>query len=357
MLQHAGQLLGRWMDAAQFDFWAQHFDATWARDRVLSRVVETRRESRDTVTLTLEPNRNFRGFQAGQHINVTVDIDGIRHTRSYSPSAPWNGRQLQITVQQQDEGLVSKHLCTLVRKGDVVELGEVFGDMVLPTTTAPLLLAAGGSGITPLICMLRELALRGMPCDTVLMYWAQRRADLCFVDELRQLAVQHDNFHVVFGLSREEACAEDEITGRPGVEQLATQLPDLARRTLFSCGSHGFVTAVREACAELAPDSEFHAEAFTLPDNSGSVSGSVRVNLSRSGRQLELPAGVPLLEALEAEGLRPAHGCRMGICKTCVCRKTEGVTHNLKDGNRTAGSEDNLRLCISAAESDLTLDL
>ena len=81
------------------------------------------------------------------------------------------------------------------------------------------------------------------------------------------------------------------------------------------------------------------------------------MRLTRTNRTLMLPAGQSLLTALEAEGLRPASGCRMGICRTCVCPKADGSTQDLTTGELHHGHDSALRLCVSRACSDLTLDL
>ncbi len=357
--QQAGQWLERWVNPAQFDFWAQRLDRSWAWRRTLARVVERRVEAAGTVTLELQANGNFRGFAPGQHLNVTPTIGGLRHTRSYSPSAPWSGNgRVCITVQQRDEGFVSKHLCTELQVGDVLELGEAFGEMVLPEPLPQrLLLVAGGSGITPLICMVRALAAQGMPVEVTLLAWARHREALCFTEELRELARVSANFRVVFALSREAGVAEDEIGGRPDVALLGALVPDLGERAVYACGGAGFTAAVAAACRAIAPEVAFSAESFTPPEITSTDVGTVRVTLARSGRELELPRGQSLLQGLEVAGVNPPSGCRMGICKTCACGKVRGATRNLNDGSIDAEADEHLRLCVSSAVSDLTLDI
>ena len=84
---------------------------------------------------------------------------------------------------------------------------------------------------------------------------------------------------------------------------------------------------------------------------------TVQLTLARSGRQLAIAAGTPLLAALEAAGLNPEHGCRQGLCGRCTCAKPEGVHVDLRDGAVHPEASRALKLCISAARSDLTLDL
>ncbi|MET0717176.1 MAG: FAD-binding oxidoreductase, partial [Pseudoxanthomonas sp.] len=98
----------------------------------MARITGRRAESADSVTLWLQPNRHWAGFQPGQHLNVTVQLDGVRVTRSYSltNASATNGR-LAITVKGVDGGKVSRHLCENARIGEVLEIGQAFGDMTM----------------------------------------------------------------------------------------------------------------------------------------------------------------------------------------------------------------------------------
>jgi ferredoxin-NADP reductase len=337
-----------------FDFWASRVSRTWSWNRPLARIVDRRPASRDAVTLVLQPNRHFRGFVAGQHVNVTVEIDGRRLTRPYSPSAPpqRDGR-IEITVKAVEGGRVSQHLVTQARVGDVLGLGPAFGAMALPADDAgPLLLLAAGSGITPLMALVRSLPVHPRTAPVTLLYWARNRAELCFVDELRALAAQRTDFRVRFLLTRETAEATDEGEGRLDAAHVGAD-GDAAH--VFACGPAGFVDQARALLAAGAK--AFIAEAFTPPVFANDDTGTVAVTLSRSGRTLTLPRGQALLAALEAEGVVPDSGCRMGICNTCACGKRSGATRHLGSGVIDNEPASALRLCVHAATSDLELDL
>ncbi|CAK9061670.1 NADPH oxidoreductase (Stearoyl-CoA 9-desaturase electron transfer partner) [Durusdinium trenchii] len=309
-----------------FDFWAQKVNRTLSWERPLARVVGRRVTARGVVTLQLRANRHFRGFQAGQHVPVSVEVDGVRMTRTYSPVTPWraDGR-LSITVKAVAGGKVSNALLHDVAVGDVLELGPAFGDMVLPADAASRrwLLVAGGSGITPLMCLLRALLAENPEADITLMQWA------------RELL-------------------PTEQTGRPDDALFRAQMPDLGNRSVRACGPWGFVDAVRSLLAGHCAD--FASESFTPPPANVSAGEAVTVTLALSGRQLQVPSGVPLLESLEAAGLQPEHGCRMGVCNTCVCNKRDGSTEHVHSARRDdeAGP---VRLCVSAPRSDITLEL
>ncbi len=335
------------------DFWVGRINPVWSRTRVLARVVSRQTAARDAVTLELKVNRNHRGLVPGQHITVTVEIDGVRHARSYSPVlVAGDPRRLAITVKRVEGGLVSNWLCDQVAVGEVVELGEAFGDMTVAAAPAALLCLAAGSGITPFLSMIRAQALLGMPRDITLICWAGQRDELCAVDELQALAERFPRLRVQFVLTR--ADADRDHGERLQAAHLAA-VPGLAETTIYACGPAGFVATAGELAAAVAVP--FHGEAFSLPTAAVASGAPVRVTLARSRRELMVPAGQPLLAAIEAEGLKPASGCRMGICNTCACAKLEGSSEDVRTGERHHEAASALRICISSARSDLVLDL
>ena len=343
---------------AVFDFWASKLNRTLSWERCLARVIECRREARDCVTLVLRANRHFAGYLPGQHLNISVEVDGVRLTRCYSPTTlPGVDRTFAITVKAIEGGRVSQALVHDTRVGDVLEIGpgEAFGDMVLPAdaTRRRWLLAAAGSGITPLMALLRALLAQDADSDVLLFYWVRCREDLCFRDELEGYARTQANVRVVPVLTGGQVPADGELSGRPA-ETHFLPLADLDQRHVRACGPRGFVDTIGALLGEAVPSLE--SESFT-PTAATSIAGApVTVTLARSGRQVQLPSGESLLSALEAAGIQPAHGCRQGICNTCSCHKLAGHTHDmlLAQDDAEAGA---IKLCVSSAQSNLTLDL
>ena len=338
-------------------FWADRLAP--GMDAGRARVLERRRESTDAVTLVLQPGRGWGGFQPGQHVSIGAEIDGRRIRRSYSPTGiPRADGRITITVKRVAGGKLSAFLCDAVPVGAWLDIGPAFGEMTLPAQPdTPLLFLAAGSGITPLVSMTRALAAGGMPVPLTLLVWARRRDELCFVDELRGIAREHAGFKVHFLLTGEAASASDEGEGRIDAEKLALHAPDIAARRVLACGPGDFVDAVRALAQPQAL--AFDSEAFTPPRiaDDSDTDGSVQVTLAASQRVLTLPRNSSLLEALEAAGLAPAHGCRMGICNTCACGKRSGSTRHLQTGALEHEPVTALRLCVNRAASDLVLDL
>ncbi|WP_313343710.1 ferredoxin reductase [Stenotrophomonas sp.] len=340
----------QWVSEELFDFWAGHVHPLWTLRRPRATLVSRHAASADAVTLVLRPNRHFRGVTAGQHVNLGVEVDGRRLTRSYSPTLLDDGC-LAITIKAVHGGKVSQYLAQQAPLGVVVELGQAFGEMTLPATLpARLLLLAAGSGITPMRALLRQLDQAGMPARVDLVYWAQQRDALCFAEEFSAIAARHPGFTLHLALTRDPVAPAARVDGYD-----FRALGALADAQVMACGPGGFVDAARARLDGQVAALQF--EAFTPPVLPDAETGTVRVELRRSGRTLELPRGTSLLQALEAEGLRPASGCRMGICNTCVCGKASGVTRHTLTGEYAAEPATQVKLCVNSASTDLILEL
>ncbi|MCC4632594.1 MULTISPECIES: ferredoxin reductase [Xanthomonas] len=343
------RLARRLVSPQLFDFWATRINPLWTLDRPMARLIERNTASRDAVTLVFQANGHWQGLQAGQHVSVGVEIDGRRLLRSYSPTVLADGR-LAITVKAIEGGQVSRYLAHDAALGTVVSLDPAFGDMLLPAAPTPLLLLAAGSGITPMRALLRAAAHAGMPVDVDLLYWVRQRDEACFLDEFEALAAAHPRLRVQVLTTRECATPAARVDSYP-----LDQIADLSARHVMACGPGGFVQAARARLEGQV--AAFQAEAFSVPTLDDGETGDVQVQLSRSGRTLTLPRGQSLLEGLEAQGLRPKHGCRMGICNSCACARQSGTTRHLLTGERSNEPTAQVRLCISAPSTDLILDL
>ncbi|MEE4249132.1 MAG: ferredoxin reductase [Alcanivoracaceae bacterium] len=349
------RLVAPLVDPGVYDFWAQKINPTLSWERCLARVVERHVEARDTVSLILKPNGLFTGFLPGQHLNVTVEVNGVRLTRSYSPSdAVSNNGRIRLTIKAIPQGKVSQHLVHHCQIGDVVELGKAYGEMILPKQDHAWLFVAAGSGITPIMSMLKTLTQKPLQQPVSLIYWARTRADLCFSETLHEMNNCDPLLKIHIVLTRETHRLDKELDGHPREALFRNLVPDLERRRVYACGPHGFVQSVENLLAGRA--AQFQGESFSPAPLVTTAGAPVNVFLSKSNISIQLPSGVPLLNALEAEGLKPAYGCRMGICNTCSCQKLAGTTTDTRNGN-TFNEPGAVRLCINSATSDLTLEL
>ncbi|HEU4363213.1 MAG TPA: ferredoxin reductase, partial [Mycobacterium sp.] len=224
------------------DRYTELVSPTWTSSEARAKVVAVSRSTPRSVTLTLQPNAAFTGFRAGQHLNLTVDIDGRRRTRCYSPAGAEGCGRLELTVGLHDSGLVSTHLYRHARPGMVVGLSGVGGDFVLPAVRPRrILLISGGSGITPVMSMLRTLAAEGYRGEIAFVHYARSRAEACYHDELATLTPA---VRVLHGFTREPE--NGDLRGHFDAEHLAAAMP--SPEAVYVCGPPALVTAVREHC-------------------------------------------------------------------------------------------------------------
>lgn len=347
------------------NFWLEQAGSTYSADRCLAEVVRIDSETADAVSLWLRPNASFAGFEAGQHVNLSMTIDGVVHTRSYSFSnAPTADGLIRLTIKQTANGLVSRFAVNQLKVGAVVELGDVFGDMTLAHTQPnlteqrpTLLLLAAGSGITPMMSLIESLEAQAWPADVTLMSWARNQEDVLFDTALKSKTNEH--FKYVRLLESGANKAEGDLAGRPSAAQFETVAGGMLDNSdVYACGPDGFMTALRGILGDT-PKS-FHAESFTpmaLSVDENTEVKTFTVTLTKSNRILEVSNNKPLLKALQEQGINPPHGCGMGICNTCSCEKLTGTTQNMQNKSVCGSNNTALRLCINAAQGPVSLDL
>src|SRR5205809_1409796 len=354
----AAPIMRMLLDEHVFDFYASRLDPQLTLNRILARVEAIRPEARNVVSFVLRPNRNWRGFRPGQHVQLTVEIDGARHARTYSPSnAPAADGTVTLTVKRHPGGRVSGYLHEHLAVGDIVELSQAFGDFVLPDPVpAKLLMIAGGSGITPLMAMLRDLLARRIDTDVVFAHYAHTHRDLIFAGELVDLGERHQNLQVHFGVTGTSALP-GELSGRFSGHHLDRIAPDAAERCTLVCGPGGLLETANALWRERGYAELPRGEAFTPGVVTITDSSRIALRFARSFTDVRGRSGVPLLVQAESAGLRPRSGCRMGICRSCTCRKQSGAVKNLLTGEISAEPDEDVRLCISVPISDVTLDL
>jgi ferredoxin-NADP reductase len=311
-----------------------------------ARVVRVQRATPRSVTLTLVPNTAFSAgtrVRAGQHLNLTVEIDGRRHTRCYSP-ANGEGADLELTIGRHEGGLVSNYLYEHARVGMVVGIDGVGGDFVLPAQRPRrLLFVAGGSGITPVMAMLRTLAGHGHDGELAIIHYARSQAEACYRDELAAMP----GVRVLHGYTR--APGAGDLAGHFDRTHLEAALPE--PDAVYVCGPPALAEAVRAHCDNARAESFVPPQPATPAEPSGG-----RIGFADSGIEAT-DDGRSLLEQAEAAGLSPKYGCRMGICHTCTRRKTCGVVLNPVTGAVSTADPENIQICVSVPVGDVEIAL
>jgi stearoyl-CoA 9-desaturase NADPH oxidoreductase len=340
------------------DRYTELVEPTWTLGDSRARVVAVRRQTTRSVTLTLEPNAAFRAvspvaslapgaghaLRAGQHVNLSLEVDGRRLTRCDAPANAENDALIELTIGVHDGGTVSQHLYRNARPGMVVGLEGVGGEFVLPANRPRrILFVSGGSGITPVLSMLRTLIAEGYTGEVAFVHYARTATEACYRDELAALP----GVRVLHGYTRSDDAAD--LVGRFGPEHLAAAMPN--PEAVFACGPPALVDAVGAQCPAALSES-FVPPVFAVP---AEASGGT-VAFADSGVDV-VDDGRSLLEQAEAAGLSPESGCRMGICHTCTRRKTSGAVKNLITGAVSTTDGEDVQICVTAPVGDVELAL
>jgi ferredoxin-NADP reductase len=332
----------------------------WTRHVLKARVVGVWDDTADTRTLTLRPGRGWRSHRAGQFVRVGVPIDGKRHTRTYSiSSAPARSDGcITVTVKATPDGHVSQHLARNVKVGSYLPLGEPQGEFVLPDAMPvhPLFIT-GGSGITPVMSILRSYVLEYevMP-DVTHMHYAPHALDVIFGAELQQLQALQPHYHLHKYYTRASAQA---ASVHFSAAQLEAACPDWREREVWACGPASLLDAVEAHWADAGLSRQLHVERFHAKVAEVPASGAKagRVWFAGSAVDAQSDGSISLLHLAENAGLNPAHGCRMGICHGCNTTLVSGCVRDLRTGGLIAEAGDTVQVCVCTAVGDVALAL
>lgn len=324
----------------------------WSLRDPRARVVDVRRPATDSVTLVLRPNGSWRGFRAGQFIRLGVEIDGVRETRCYSPACADTATDLiEVTVRRHPGGKVSNFLNDHARPGMFVELAAASGDFVLPDPLPEhLILLSGGSGITPVVSMLRSLCAADHDGRITFLHYSPGPETVAYMAELDELEVRNEGVRVVHGHTQS---AGGGLRGHICPDHLEQAGIDPAASEVLACGPPSLLEAARG----LWPKDRILTESFLPPSialASGDAEGLIR--FQQAGESVGND-GRSLLEQAEGAGLSPEFGCRMGICHTCTCRKTAGSVQNVLTGEISSAEDEDIQICVSVPVGDVALEL
>jgi stearoyl-CoA 9-desaturase NADPH oxidoreductase len=331
-------------------------------------VVEVVPETRDAATLVIRPGADWAGHAPGQYVRIGVDVDGVRQWRAYSLThGPRPDGYISVTVKAVPGGTVSPYLVHRTSPGTLLHLEQAAGDFVLPDLSKDtrLLFVTAGSGVTPVIGMLRNLFPStdegvlgldrvddrdGAGLDIVVVHVAPREPDSIFLSDLKAL----DAAGAIRLVAR-----YDDVHGLLDLADLASLVPDIAQRTTYACGPGGLLDALGEhhAAAGLPLQVEQFRAATVVAGEGGTVT------FDRSGTVVEADGATPILEAGEGAGVLMPSGCRMGVCFSCVTPLLSGAVRDLRSGDLTTavpGETDPggvlVQTCINAAAGPCTFD-
>lgn len=286
-------------------------------------------ETPDSVSIALDVPVSLRtifAYTSGQFLTVRRLVEGKMRLRCYSLcSSPHDDALLRIAVKRVPGGLVSSALCAELRPGDVLEVQPPAGMFTPASLQADFLLFAGGSGITPILSILKAALGRGSG-RIALIYANRDETAVIFRDTLNALVTAHSERLVVLHWI-------ESVQGLPDAAKLAALARPWCAAESFICGPEPFMNAVGDALAGLGvPDERVHFERFlSLPDeppppplvNDGpEVALNVLIDYERHA--LQWSRNETLLATMLAAGLDPPYSCRVGGCSACMCRVTQG---------------------------------
>lgn len=337
------------------------FDPLRPGAELRGRVIAVEPETADAATIVIQPGADWAGHVPGQYVRIGVDVDGVRQWRAYSLThGPRADGRISVTVKAVESGLVSNHLVRRARPGTLIHLEQAAGDFVLPPEGGRFLFMTAGSGVTPVIGMLRNLfpvtdsgvvvTARSHRYDIVVVHLAPSASDSIFDADLRALdaagAIRLVDWYT-------------DTRGPYDVNALDELIPDLTDRRTLACGPAGLLDELQRhhGARGLSLLTEQFRAARVAVGEGGTVT------FARSGAEVDAAGSVPILDAAEQAGVLMPSGCRMGICFGCVLPLKAGSVRDLRTGEITTAIPGEtsrrglpVQTCISAAAGPCDFD-
>jgi ferredoxin-NADP reductase len=336
------------------DDYIELLNPMWSTRELQGRVVRIKRETADAATVVVEPNFPWPGHEPGQYIRIGTEIDGIRHWRAYSlTSDPEHPKGLvSITVKHVEEGKMSPWFLTKAEHGSTVFLGDVEGTFTLPEERPEkAFMLSAGSGITPIMSMIRGLAREDALTDVVHIHSVHEEDDFIFADMLRALAEKNPGYDLKLHVSSEK--------GRIEPKDLDSICKDWRDRDTFASGPGELLDGLKEHWSEETDPELLRMERFqpVIGEGDAEVGEGGTVHFRVTEVEAECEQGVSILVGGEEAGGTLPYGCRMGICHTCVGRLCQGKLRDLRTGEVHGEEGQMVRTCVNAPEGHVEIDL
>jgi ferredoxin-NADP reductase len=336
------------------DDYLELINPLWSTQELRGRIVSVDLETSDAATILIKPGWKWPGHKPGQYLRIGVVVDGVHHWRAYSLTSDPNRPDgyISITPKLVDVGKVSPYFVRHARPGGIVRLGGVEGMFVLPDESPrKLLFISAGSGITPIMSMLRSLEHSGDLGDVVHLHSARTENEAIFGDQLRGLDEREDGYRLHLRLTSEQ--------GRFAPGQLEDLCPDWAQRETFACGPAEMLDTLTEHWERAGASERLHMERFQpiIGEGDADHGEGGKISFTKSNVEAESDGSQPILVAGEDAGATLPFGCRMGICHTCVGRLCSGQVRDLRTGKVSGTSGEMIRTCVNAPEGAVEIAL
>jgi len=335
------------------DDYLEMINPLWTTKELRGEVNRVEPQGSEAASILIKPGYEWPGHKPGQYVRLGVVIDGVYHWRAYSLTSdpvPEDGL-ISVTPKRVDSGVVSPYLVEQIKPGEIVRLGEIEGVFTLPDPLpAKMLFISAGSGITPIVSMLRSLDHRDELGDVVHIHSARTRDRVMFLPVLEDMARRHEQMRLDIRLTGDR--------GRLEPSDLDEECPDWREREAFCSGPEEMLDALVEHWENNGDPDRLHFERFQPKIGGDSDAGEGgEVCFLKSDKKVECDGGTSILEAGENAGLELAFGCRIGICHTCVGKVKSGKLRDLRSGDISEPTEQEVRICINAAEGNVEIEL
>jgi stearoyl-CoA 9-desaturase NADPH oxidoreductase len=326
----------------------------WSTRELRGRVEEVRPESPDASTIVVLPSFPWPGHKPGQYLRIGAEINGVRHWRAYSlTSDPDHPKGLiSITVKRVEEGKMSPYFTGEVQPGSMVFLGGVEGTFGLPDPLPEKsLFISAGSGITPILSMIRELNRADHLDDVVHIHCVRNPDDFIFGEMLRSLSKRAGGYELKVHLSSEE--------GRITPADLDSVCADWRDRDAFISGPREMLDSMKEHWEAETDPERLRMERFqpVITDTDAEKGEGGTIHFRVTEVEASCDGSTPILVAGEEAGGELPFGCRQGVCHTCIGRLQHGRVRDLRTGEVHGEEGQMVRTCINAPEGHVEIDL
>jgi ferredoxin-NADP reductase len=336
------------------DDYIEMINPLWTTRELRGRIERVDRETEDAVTVVIKPGFKWEGHEPGQYLRIGVVVDGVHHWRAYSltsdPDHP--DGLISITPKLVPDGKVSPFFVQQCEKGAVVRLGGVEGQFKLPDPPPEkILFISAGSGITPVMSMVRHLARAGQLKDVVHLHSAREEKDVIFGEQLREFDAEHDGYRLDLRFTSK--------VGRLEAHHLDELCSDWRDREAFVCGPGEMIDTMEEHWKEHGDPDRMHFERFQPVIGGQAAEGAEggTIKFTESDKEVECDGGTPILVAGEDAGLELPFGCRMGVCHTCIGTLESGRVRDLRSGEISGNEGETIRTCVNAPEGAVEIAL
>lgn len=340
----------------------------WSSVSSRADILTLRHETNDVFTLVIRPQKSWAkgGFSAGQHLDLITEKDGVRSHRTFSISSSPDYFDktglIELTIRVQDKGAITPWLREHFAQGGLANISAPFGDFTLEKLTAdhhsdaPLLMVAGGSGITPFRSMLQQMQAVGDTRLVQLLYYARNNDQFLFRHEFERLLKERENVSLTLMDGEQVGLMQSQH-----LQELALDIQHPQLQVMI-CGPTPMIQLARQLteAAGVAPERIAFEYFGAAPiDQIDGVDGQQHVSCTTSGKYLLSDADQPksLLELAEDADLKPVSGCRIGVCHQCICKKQSGVVYNTKTQQYSDTGPQEIQLCVSVPVTDVALEL